>query len=366
MPARVRRRPAPLGRRSRRSPRWSCGSRSGAARTLLATVVIPVAVLVFFANLGDRARWGPGPRRRLPAARARSPSRSSRRASSTSASRPRYDRSLRRAQAARWRRRCHAAELIAAKLGAVLVVEVVQVALLVAVAVARPRLVAGRPTDLARRASSCDGLLGTLAFAGLGLLLAGTPAGRGDARRRQRPVRRDLVLGGIVVPVDHLPVPLATLAAALPAAALADALRVALRAPAATRRAARGAGGLGRRHRPLATRTGRARGSVDATGCGEGIRTPDLRVMSPTSCRCSTPRPRILAGNVNFWQFDAPRPACRHGSQRLRPCVAPRAWRLQRGASPGRRDRRPRGSGRAAGRRRPSRRRTADQGSTRP
>ncbi|MBF8289691.1 MAG: hypothetical protein HW391_659 [Chloroflexi bacterium] len=29
-------------------------------------------------------------------------------------------------------------------------------------------------------------------------------------------------------------------------------------------------------------------------GCGEGIRTPDLRVMSPTSCRCSTPRPRIL------------------------------------------------------------------------
>ncbi len=25
-------------------------------------------------------------------------------------------------------------------------------------------------------------------------------------------------------------------------------------------------------------------------GCGEGIRTPDLRVMSPTSCRCSTPR----------------------------------------------------------------------------
>src|SRR2546426_10907950 len=29
-------------------------------------------------------------------------------------------------------------------------------------------------------------------------------------------------------------------------------------------------------------------------GCGEGIRTSDLRVMSPTSCRCSTPRPRIL------------------------------------------------------------------------
>jgi hypothetical protein len=25
-------------------------------------------------------------------------------------------------------------------------------------------------------------------------------------------------------------------------------------------------------------------------GCGERIRTSDLRVMSPTSCRCSTPR----------------------------------------------------------------------------
>ncbi len=29
--------------------------------------------------------------------------------------------------------------------------------------------------------------------------------------------------------------------------------------------------------------------SMDGLGCGEGIRTLDLRVMSPTSCRCSTP-----------------------------------------------------------------------------
>src|SRR5829696_9055209 len=33
---------------------------------------------------------------------------------------------------------------------------------------------------------------------------------------------------------------------------------------------------------------------VHGVGCGEGIRTPDLRVMSPTSCRCSTPRPLIM------------------------------------------------------------------------
>ena len=40
-----------------------------------------------------------------------------------------------------------------------------------------------------------------------------------------------LVLGGIILPVDHLPAPLAAVAAALPAAALSDALRVALAAP---------------------------------------------------------------------------------------------------------------------------------------
>ena len=31
-------------------------------------------------------------------------------------------------------------------------------------------------------------------------------------------------------------------------------------------------------------------------GCGEGIRTPDLRVMSPTSCRCSTPLAKYEPG----------------------------------------------------------------------
>ena len=40
---------------------------------------------------------------------------------------------------------------------------------------------------------------------------------------------------------------------------------------------------------------GRARGSrCRRLGCGERIRTSDLRVMSPTSCRCSTPRPVTL------------------------------------------------------------------------
>ncbi len=54
------------------------------------------------------------------------------------------------------------------------------------------------------------------------------------------------------------------------------------------------------RRRPAAgqgrTPGGRARGSGEGgLGCGERIRTSDLRVMSPTSCRCSTPRPVTLA-----------------------------------------------------------------------
>ena len=50
-----------------------------------------------------------------------------------------------------------------------------------------------------------------------------------------------------------------------------------------------------RRLRKGRTPGGRARGSrCRRLGCGERIRTSDLRVMSPTSCRCSTPRPITL------------------------------------------------------------------------
>ena len=48
-------------------------------------------------------------------------------------------------------------------------------------------------------------------------------------------------------------------------------------------------------HEKGRTPGGRARGSrCMQLGCGERIRTSDLRVMSPTSCRCSTPRPLTL------------------------------------------------------------------------
>ena len=71
-------------------------------------------------------------------------------------------------------------------------------------------------------------LLGTLAFAGIGLLLAGLLRAETMLAVANVLFVLSLVLGGIVVPIDHLPAPLAAIAGALPAAPLADALRVAL------------------------------------------------------------------------------------------------------------------------------------------
>ena len=71
-------------------------------------------------------------------------------------------------------------------------------------------------------------LLGTLAFAGLGLLMAGTLRAEATLALANAAFIACLLLGGIVVPVDHLPGPLATLAGLLPAAALSDAFRYAL------------------------------------------------------------------------------------------------------------------------------------------
>jgi ABC-2 type transport system permease protein len=71
-------------------------------------------------------------------------------------------------------------------------------------------------------------LLGTLAFAGLGLLLAGALRAEATLAIANGLFVAFLLLGGIVIPVAELPGPLATIAGLLPAAALADAFRVAL------------------------------------------------------------------------------------------------------------------------------------------
>jgi len=116
--------------------------------------------------------------------------------------------------------------LIAAKLVAVLAIEIAQVVLLVGVAVGILGWVA--PAGASPGLAVVALLLGTAAFAGLGLLLAGTLRAEATLALANGLFLAFLMLGGIVLPIDHLPVPVATIAGALPAAALSDALRIAL------------------------------------------------------------------------------------------------------------------------------------------
>ena len=116
--------------------------------------------------------------------------------------------------------------LLAAKMLAVLAVEIAQAVLLVAIAVLALGWSAPSGADPVLLVAAL--LLGTLAFAGLGLLMAGALRAEATLALANGLFLVALLLGGIVLPVDHLPGPLATVAGWLPAAALADAFRVAL------------------------------------------------------------------------------------------------------------------------------------------
>ncbi len=118
------------------------------------------------------------------------------------------------------------AGLIAAKLVTVAVVELGQAVLLVAVAAAFLGWSPG-PTSSAWVVAVAF-VLGTLTFAGLGLFLAGTIRAEATLAIANGLFLALLLLGGVVLPVDRLPVALAGLARVLPAAALSDALRIGL------------------------------------------------------------------------------------------------------------------------------------------
>jgi ABC-2 type transport system permease protein len=118
------------------------------------------------------------------------------------------------------------AGLLTAKMLAVLAVEVGQVILLLGVAVA---VLGWRPGPGASALLVAVALLfGTLAFAGLGLLLAGALRAEATLAIANGLFIAFLLLGGIVLPISHLPPVLEAVASILPAAALADAFRVAL------------------------------------------------------------------------------------------------------------------------------------------
>jgi ABC-2 type transport system permease protein len=72
-------------------------------------------------------------------------------------------------------------------------------------------------------------ILGTLAFAGLGLAMAGALRAEATLAAANGLFLFFLLLGGLFVPLDHIPAFLATPAKLLPATALADVLRSVLR-----------------------------------------------------------------------------------------------------------------------------------------
>ncbi|MCC6625779.1 MAG: ABC transporter permease [Chloroflexi bacterium] len=117
-------------------------------------------------------------------------------------------------------------QLVAAKLLAVLAIEAVQMTLIagIAAAVFDWRLV-GNPL-----VTMAVALLGTVAFASLGLALAGSLRAEAVLALANGLYLVFLLVGGLFVPISHLPAAVAAVAPWLPAAALADALRAAVSA----------------------------------------------------------------------------------------------------------------------------------------
>jgi ABC-2 type transport system permease protein len=108
--------------------------------------------------------------------------------------------------------------LLAAKTAWIIVVEVVQIALLIALAFA----LGWDPTVRAGVAAAV--VLGTVAFSGLGLLMAGTLRGEVTLAAANGLYLVLLLVGGMVVPLSELPSGLRSVAELLPSGALAQAL----------------------------------------------------------------------------------------------------------------------------------------------
>lgn len=116
--------------------------------------------------------------------------------------------------------------VLGAKIAALAVVEAVQVALLAGVAAGafgwRPGPEAAPPVAVAGLA------LGTVAFASLGLAMAGALRAEATLAVANGLFVGLLLVGGIVLPIDHLAEPLRSVAAILPSAPLAEALAIGL------------------------------------------------------------------------------------------------------------------------------------------
>ncbi len=114
--------------------------------------------------------------------------------------------------------------LVVSKILAVLAIEVIQVVLLVALAA----LVFGWRDHGSILLAVGALLLGTACFAGIGLTMAGALRAEATLAGANGLFLFFLLLGGLYVPLDHLPSVLVPVARLLPASALADVLRAAL------------------------------------------------------------------------------------------------------------------------------------------
>jgi ABC-2 type transport system permease protein len=113
--------------------------------------------------------------------------------------------------------------LIAAKTAAVVAVELIQAVILTAVA-----LGLGWKVHASLPAAVAAVVLATIAFSGLGLLMAGSLKAELTLAAANGLYLVLLLLGGMVVPLAKLPAGLRAVSEALPAAALSDLLRHAL------------------------------------------------------------------------------------------------------------------------------------------
>jgi ABC-2 type transport system permease protein len=192
------------------------------AENLLAMLVIPVAVLVFFVWLGIPASVADPVVFLLPGVLALAIVASGLVNLGIATAYERHYGVLKRLGGSPLTRD----QMIAAKLGAVLAFEAVQVVLLLAIAAVILGWSPAGPVNPALLVAAV--VLGTAAFAGLGLLLAGTLRAEATLALANGLFLATLLLGGIVQPLDQLPRPLADLASLLPGAALAETFRLAL------------------------------------------------------------------------------------------------------------------------------------------
>jgi len=123
-----------------------------------------------------------------------------------------------------------ASVVVAAKTMSVVLVEAVQLLVLVGIAVFLLGYVAAPNASVPLVIAAL--IAGTVAFAGLGLLMAGTLRAEATLALANLLFLLSLVLGGIILPLDRLPSAVASVAEVLPPAALSRTLSIGLGASA--------------------------------------------------------------------------------------------------------------------------------------